>query len=280
MEEIIKKYYCFDVDDLQEYNEGFIFFLNGDYFYFVKCFLDEKYLKNLYLFCKRKNVKCHELVFNKDNNFLSDEFVLMKLNFFVEDITMNDVNYFRSIDCNEFKDKYISLDKIWEMKIDYLEIQLGELSDNKVINNSFDYYVGIVENLILFFRKNITRENFNLCLSHSCLSNLSSVDYYNPLKFSFDYWMKDFVNYIRLSKDYELLENVLEEINNFDDRIYLFVRLIFPYNYFEEVSNVIVEKKSDRKLIEVVNSIDDYDKYIGKIQKMFSIYLFSWIKKE
>lgn len=280
MKDILKRYYYLEVDELTEYNEGVIFYLNGDYYYFVKSIFDEKYLNNLYIFCKSNNVKCHELVFNKDNHLISEEFVLMKIVTFIENITINDVNYFATIDCNTYKDKYLRLDKVWEMKIDYLEVQLNEFSDNKLINNSFDYFVGIVENLILFFKKNVRDENFRLCLSHSGLNDLSSVDFYNPLKFSIDYWMKDLASYIRLSKDYEFLGRVLDKINNFSDKVYLFVRLIFPIEYFDEVTKVLVDKKDDKKLVDYVNDVNEYENYIEMIQEILGIHLFSWIKKE
>ena len=71
-----------------------IFFVNGDYYYLCKCLLNEEELLkcyDLYLLLKSKQVILHDFVFNNDNNLLSDEYVLLKLNYLIDDIDIYDI---------------------------------------------------------------------------------------------------------------------------------------------------------------------------------------------
>lgn len=282
MKEILKKNYDIEIDNYQQYQDGILFFLKDSYFYFVKCIFDEEYLNNINVFCNslNKEIKVHNLVYNKFGKILTDGYVLMKINVFIDVITKEDLRKFLNINCQKYKNKYVSMNQIWEFKIDYLEEQLSELSDNKLINNSFDYFVGIAENLIKFYKENINIENIELCLSHNALNSLSTIDFYNPLKFSFDYYLKDVATYIKISSDYNFLYEILEKNLDYGNRVYLYVRLIFPFEYFEEVSKILLDVNNNYNLIKIINEIDKYENFIMNIQKIFGIYLFSWIKKE
>ncbi len=280
MKEILKKFYDLDVFEFKEYNDGYIFFLNDEYYHLVKCSYDEAYLINLFKYCSYNKIRSHDFVFNKDGKILSQGYVLLHINSFIDVIDYDDIKYFNLINCNDYESNYVSVDNLWESKIDYLEIQLSELSNNKIINNSFDYFVGISENLILFYRKNIKDKKYNLCLSHCNLVDINTISFYNPLNYCVDYWLKDIATYVRISKDYVFLEKILNQLTDYSDRIYLFVRLLFPVKYFNEVSNVILDNKDNFYLIDIVNHVKDYEKYIGIIQNIFSMNLFSWIKKE
>lgn len=282
MKNILKKNYDITIDDYKNYKEGIIFFISDSYYYFSKCIFDEEYLDNLSFFCKNikiNQLNIHDFVYNKYGKILTEGYVLLKINVFIENINENDLKKFYLVDCNEYKDKYVAMNKVWEDKIDYLEKQLSEFSYNKLINNSFDYFVGIAEMLIIFYRKNINVDNINLCLSHNALNSLSTIDFYNPLYLSFDYWMKDLATYIRLSSDFKLLYEVIEKINDYGNKVYLFIRLVFPFEYFEEVSKILLEVKEDDELLKIINEIEKYEDYVMELQKIFGIYLFTWIKK-
>lgn len=279
MKEILRKHYNIEIEDYKEYNEGIVFFISGSYYLFTKCHYDEKYIDDLVNICNklREKVKLHDFVYNKDGKVISEDYILFKINVLLDDIDENDIYNFNYINGNEYIKDYIFMDTFWEEKIDYLEMQLSEFSNNKLINHSFDYYVGIGEILISFLKKNFNRDNVNLCLSHRCLNNLKSIDFYNPLNISFDLPLKDMASYIRITNNEELLMNIIDKNV---DKSYLFVRMVFPFMYFDEVSNIIVDKNDNKKLIEIVNGIDKYEEYIGRMEKLFGIYLFSWIKKE
>lgn len=281
MKEILKKYYDIEISEYKDYKEGIIFFVDGYYYLFVKCHYDEEYINQLVIICSQlqlKNIQLHEFIYNKEGKLLSDSFVLFRIHVFIDStISFNDVLLFANVDCNAYKKNYIFMDKFWEDKIDYLEMQLSELSDNKLINNSFDYYVGIGEILIAYLRKNYDKSSIDLRLSHKCLNCLDSIEYYNPLNISFDLFYKDIASYIRLTKDEDLLMNMIERINE-KDKGYFFVRMVFPFTYFYEISDILIDGKESDKLIDVINHVTEYENYLRTMEKVFGIYLFSWIK--
>ncbi len=282
MIELLKDFYGIDVNDYREYNEGIIFFVNGNYYLLTKCYYDTIYVNKLFEICnklKASKVRLHDFVFNKSGELISKEYILFKINVLIYDIDMSDIIGFNKINADEYKDEYVFMDKFWEDKIDYLEIQLTELSNNKLINNSFDYYVGIAELLIKYLKRNYDKKNINLCLSHKSLSSLSSVEFYSPLNIGFDIYLKDIAAYIRFTGNKELLYDLLDK-QNYNDYQYFFVRMTFPFEYFYEVSNILVDGKKDKDLIKIVNNVNCYEKYIGEMQNVFGIYVFSWIKKE
>jgi len=283
MKEILKKYY--DIEISEDYKEGIIFFVDGYYYLFVKCHYDEEYINQLVIICSQlqlKNIQLHEFIYNKEGKLLSDSFVLFRIHVFIDStISFNDVLLFANVDCNAYKKNYIFMDKFWEDKIDYLEIQLTELSNNKLINNSFDYFVGIAEILIGYLKDNFDKESLNLCLSHRCFNSLSTIEFYNPLNISFDIYLKDIASYIRITKNRELLLDVIDkESRNLNYLKYFFVRMVFPFSYFREVSNVLIDGKNNEGLVKIVNNEYEYECYIYEMEKIFGIYIFSWIKKE
>lgn len=280
MNDLLKKYYNIEIDNFKYYNEGMLFSINGYNYYFVKCYYDEKYLNYLKSIVDNyETIKLHRFVVNKDGSLLSDGYVLLEMRTLIDDITLNDIKLFSSVGCNESLNYYVSMDKFWEEKIDYLELQLSELSANKLINNSFDYYLGISEILISYLKKINIENNIRLSLSHRSMRSLSTIDYYNPLNICFDHYLKDIAGYIRLFNNMDLIYNLVEKIKDVTDYQYLFVRLVFPFNYFYELSSVLIDGNDEIALADIINHIKEYENYLLWCEELFGIYLFSWIKK-
>jgi hypothetical protein len=143
MKDILKEYYGLVFEYSRNYNEGIIFFVNGDYYYLCKCNIDGVEVKKsyeLYLVLKRRNIVLHDFVFNNNGELLSDGYVLFKLNYIIDDIDINDLKRLdMEIDYELYDDFY----NLWINKIDYIEMQLIDMSQNNIINYSFDYFLGI-----------------------------------------------------------------------------------------------------------------------------------------
>ncbi len=277
----LKEYYGLDVQDYECYKDGITFFVNGNYYLFTKCLFEEEYLNDILELCnyvRSSGIKIHDFVYNKEYKLISDGYVLFKINVFIEEIDFDDILLFKRLDCSKYLKKYVFMDKFWEDKIDYLEIQLSELSDNKLLNNSFDYYVGIAEILILYLKNNYDKEKIKLCLSHRCLECLDTLEFYNPLNISVDLPYKDVATYLRRKKDVLLLTSMIDESLRDGNYGYFFARMVFPFKYFHEVEGILVDKKSNRELIEIVNNVDNYERYLFDMEKMFGIFLFEWVK--
>ena len=279
MIESLKKYYNISVDNYYEYDNGIIFTLNGCNYFYLSTIYDQAYLEmlaNIILELKNK-IRLHEFVLNKDGNILSDGYVLLRMHGFIDTIDLNDINKY-TIEVNSSHYKYfINMVDFWYKKIDYLELQVTELSDNKLINNSFDYYVGIAEMLLIYLKQYDNK--YNLYLSHKVFKSLSNIDFYNPLNMTFDSKYRDLAYYIRLNKDVELLEKVIKYTNK-NEYNYLFVRLVFPFEYFEALNNVLIDKKNEKELVSIINNIDNYEEWIQTIEDILNIHIFNYIKKE
>lgn len=280
MKEILKEYYDIDIKDYREDKEGLIFQVGGINYFLVKTFYDETYLNELFKICnevRKQKVRLHDFIRNKNNQLLSNGYVLFKINGLIDNIDLSDIEIFNSIDCNKYLNEYITMEDFWQNKIDYYEKQVSELSDNKLINHSFDYFIGIAEIIILYLKKHPTKKE--LCLSHKTLDTLRTIDYYNPLNITFDLKLKDMASYIRMTNNYDLLNDLLDKID-IVDKSYLFTRMIFPFKYFQIIGDMVVDKEEEKELVDILNKIKEYETYVDRIQKMFGIYLFSWIKKE
>ena len=77
MKELLKKYYGLDFEYGKDYQDGIVFFVNGDYYYLCKNYLsmedvDKSY--ELYRLLKDRGVVLHDFVFN--NGIVSYPFLL------------------------------------------------------------------------------------------------------------------------------------------------------------------------------------------------------------
>lgn len=278
MIDILQKYYGIVVDSYEEVCNGIVFFIYDSKYYLCKSYLKEDEVNLLFNKIRETDVDIplHSFIYNKDNNIYSDGYVLFKLNVFVEDVSLADIekfNNYRGIYLD-----YVKMDDFWFKKIDYLEYQLIELSNNKLINTSFDYFVGLAELLLVFYKDNYVFYENDLCLSHKELNNLSSLEFYNPFNLSIDYKYKDIISFIRYTNNYQLLNDYLNKIDS-NEKIYFFVRMCFPFKYFKCLNECLL-MNNEICLLNIIERIDDYEKYLLYMEELFNIYLFSWIKKE
>lgn len=280
MKEILKKYYDIEINEYNAYADGIIFFVDDKKFYFCKTIFDKNYVISNYklsLLIKTKNIMVHDYVFNKFNEIYSEGYVLFKLNSFEDDVTFVDVIKTSAVIMNEY-DNYISMLDFWHQKIDYLEQQISELSNNKLINNSFDYFVGIGEVLLLYLKNNYHIGD-NIYLVHNCLDDLNTINYFNPLNFIGGDRYKDIISFIKLNDDWKLLYTILDRCS-YNDKVYIFVRICFPFKYFELISDILINNKSDNELAILLTKINEYEECLRNMEKVCGIKLFSWIKKE
>lgn len=280
MNELLKKYYGLEIDYYRKYKDGIVFFINGDYYYFFKTVLEQLEIDNLYklyLFVKSQKIILHDFIFNNDGSLLSEEYILIKLNYLIGDININDVLKFNIL-VNETFDLKKEFRKEWMDRIDYIERQVLELSNNLLINNSLDYFVGIAEVLLSFYNDNYHESNDNYVV-HSSFKSLNTIDFYNPTNLSVGNKYKDIISYIKINNDWNLLNDVLN-VSNLNDRNYIFVRLSFPFEYFYVVNELLIDEIVEQKLLNIINGIDDYENYLKRLEEYFGYKVFYWIKKD
>lgn len=279
MIESLNKNYKIAIDNYFEHDNGIVFTLNGCNYFYLSTVYDEDYLNMLAdITLELKNrIKLHEFVLNKDGKILSDGYVLLKMHGFIDEIDLNDVRKFIIPVNSKYHKYFVNMIDFWHKKIDYLELQVIELCNNKLINNSFDYYLGIAEMLLIYLGH--YNNNYDLYLSHKVFKSLSNIDFYNPLNITFDSKYRDLAYYIRISNDSNLLNEVIKYVSK-EEYNYFFVRLVFPFEYFEALNNVLVDKKQEKELVNIINNIDNYENWIKEIEDLLGIHIFNWLKKE
>lgn len=279
MIESLNKNYNISIDNYYEHDNGIVFSLNGCNYFYLSTLYDEAYLNMLAdIIVQLKNkIRLHEFVLNKDGKILSNGNVLLKMHGFIDTIDLHDIKNYPLQVNPKYQKFFVSMIDFWYKKIDYLELQVTELCDNKLINNSFDYFLGIAEMLLIYLRH--FNNNYDLYLSHKVFKSLSSIDFYNPLNMTFDSKYRDLAYYIRLSNDTNLLEKAIKYVNK-DEYNYFFVRLVFPFEYFEALNDVLIDKKQEKELVNIINNIDKYEEWILMVEDLLGIHIFNWLKKE
>ena len=271
MKDILFNYYKFKIDNYKLFSDGIVFIVSDNKYYFCYTQYSEDELLKLNEYVRESGIGLHTFVYNINNNIKSDNYVLMKLNVLEYDIDIVDIEKFNSVSSKELQ--YVSMKNFWYKKIDFLSYQINELSNSKLIDNSFDYYVGISE---LILKQLDDNYESRIVLSHKKLSSLSSVEYYNPLNLSSDNYLKDYAYYIKFGNHYDLIDEILNNSNE-KDIYYLFARLCFPFDYFDELSDIIIEKKDEKNLLKIITSVNDYENMLKFLEKRFNIYIYKWI---
>ena len=105
---------------------------------------------------------------------------------------------------------------------------------NKVIDNSIDYYFGLLESSICYLN-GVNYENVNLYVQHA---KMSYFDYFNPFNIRIDVKERDFSNFLKYrffddKYNESYVRSIIEKnINNYDFNLVV-ARLIYPDYYFD-----------------------------------------------
>ncbi len=163
---------------------------------------------------------------------------------------------------------------LWGKKIDYVEYNEKHIKGIYTsIDESINYFVGMSETAINYFKYNITTTIHEKAI---CRRRMEPAEYYNPLNIVIDYRMRDIGEYLKKifwtnnytqDKVYEILNKV--ENNNYNYKL-LYARLLFP-NYYFDAYDQVVNNIRDQEIIKIIISrIDEYETYINNIYKILS----------
>lgn len=265
MKNILRDFYNININYYEEHNNGIYFYIGGDCYYFFSVgnndfdFIDKvnEYVKRIY------RLKMHTFVKNKNNEFISDGFVLMKVNVLISEVDIGDIKRFSNCTMNDFKSDYINLIETWYSKLDYYNEKIKE---NIFISIRYicDYYICVAE-MLLKFIGDIEFSSMDLFLSHKKDYN-NTLDYYNPFNLTVDVIPFDLVRYFDK-------ENMINGISGYymdNERRYLFFKLVFPYDFFDLLEECI----NSMDVIKIGNiDISSYEERFDKYQELFNYYL-------
>ena len=295
MKNIIYLNYGINADLKEYYKDIYYFYIDYIKYYFIKVDRPLKDILNINNYLVENNYY-HSIIRTNDNKFHSKigkkHFVLLKLNLPENnEITIEEIlKYQVSInDYNPDLDRR-SWSNLWERKVDYLEYQISEFAINhKSAINSFSYYVSLAENAIEYF--NLTPKDGIVSLNQKRIIYPNYArDFLNPLNLIIDYRVRDIAEYIKSSfwngiNALNELKKVLEK-NLYSSSEYnlLFVRILYPSNYFDDLQGVLEKNKDDDILIKYVERAEEYRLFIRDvfflITKKAPLMSIDWIIKE
>lgn len=296
MEDIIKYYYNLEGMLTKINDEKYLLYSNDTYYYFIKCLRNEEELNDILKIClelKNKSIRVDEIILNVEKKLITNNFVLLKINFFLDETTsLEDILKLNSmlVVSKPFINNWSTL---WEKKIDYLEYQIGELGQTKKrLITSFSYYIGLAECALLVL-KNTERKypkDSKLVLSRIRINYPNyDKDYFNPLNFIIDNRMRDIASYLK-SKFFKK-EDIWEDIEEIFKRQYsvyeyniFYARMLFPSYYFDLFEDIILENRDEKEIFSVTNLLDNYEKFLSDLyyylSKFAPIENVSWITKK
>lgn len=307
MKEYVYYYYNMDVDTINNNDNYYSFFHNGNLYYFVyfnRTIEELNDLININLELKNKGINVHDIIMNKFNYPLSKigelTYVLLKINGqkdeLVDIFTIANMNNKLVLNNKTSKLYRNNWGELWSKKIDYLENQISELGKNKlIILDSFGYYVGLAENAISYVnRANEVYANdyHKICLSHRRIFYPNTIlNYYNPLSFIFDLEERDVAEYLKYMFFYgdEAFQELcaylkITTLNTYGYHM-LYARLLYPSYYFDLFEEVMNNNKDENDLLKIIDKVNDYELFLKNVYKEISKYTnldkINWlIKKE
>ena len=277
MEDIVKNYYNLEGNFTKISNDLYLIYSNDTYYYFMKCLRNEEELNDIGKIClelKNIGVRLDEIILNGENKVVTNNFVLVKINFFLD----SDTSLKEMLKYNEklvvSKPVVNNWASLWEQKIDYLEYQIGELGIDKIeLITSFSYYIGLAECALLVL-KNVERKynkDTKLVLSRIRINYPNyDKDYFNPLNFILDNRMRDIAEYIKsmFFKKEDVWTSIYEIFKKpysiYEYNIF-YARMLFPTYYFDLFEDIILENRDGKEIFTITNLLDDYQNFLSDL---------------
>lgn len=296
MKNFLEYFYNINIDNIKQ-ESNYYFFTYKSVLY--KLYINE-YIPNPNLvqsICEElKNIlPISEIIKNRFNNLIttydSNNYILLKIytnnN---KNITLNEIDYLTNTIYKE--NIFSNWGLLWSKKIDYLEDLISENGKKyPLIVESFNYYVGLAENAISYYNSINLDNNLKHVISHKNLNFNSTIeDLYNPLNIIFDYKVRDVAEYIKNS--FFINKDISKELTNYlnknplslNEVKLLISRILYPSFYFNLYEDIILEKKEEKILLDLISKTNEYEKYLNNIisffHKYYSIDEIEWLKKK
>lgn len=301
MKNILNYYYDLISDNIHQNDGNYFFDANNVSYAFVSYNrnlneIDDIYKLTLELYNKR--IPVHQLVMNKENNFITyyneKPYLLLKIyKSNKNNIDIEDIESLSNFSINVIDNEKLRRDNwanMWEEKMDYFEYQVNQFGKKYPnIRDSFCYFEGLVENGISLFN-NIKLDYKKLFIQHRRLNDKSEIfDFYNPLNLIIDYRVRDACEYFKYKflKKNDLYFEIKEYLssNNLTqyEIIMFFVRMFYPSFYFDFYEEILENEKDDYEIKKIILLTDKYELILKKTYEFISNYVLlpdiEWIKK-
>lgn len=300
MNNYINFYYELYPDNIVKSKDNYTFVINNEKYYFTIYNRDIAEIDTIFKLNREmieRNSLVHEIILNKKNEPLTlvDGVYYILLRVYVNDtkiISIDDILFMLNSNDSIMDNNIIGRTdwvKLWSLKIDYFEYQIGHLIKKyPYIYNTVDYYIGLGENAIEYI-KELSEEkmNTNLSVTHRRIgANSTLFDLYNPLNLVIDYKVRDIAEYIKdvfFNSDIDVYK-ILNEL--FSKAIFdkstlslLFSRLLFPSYYFDLYENILEMDLNENIILNIIKKSTSYEKFLYFLMQNWSLYKIEWLVK-
>ena len=239
-------YYLYIVKNIDDANKQLSATSYIDYFY-VPVF---NKFNNIYLFYNNEIYilfKCSNILFNK--SFLIDNELLLNGNCILD------------------------WKKAWKIKSDYINnfFKINNIN-NKYINSSIDYYLGLAESAIMLL------DNYNNYYGRCsvCYICYDNKDFCNPLNTKIDLFERNVAEYLKIlfydsSYNFDYIDLLLYECSSYCNYNLVLARMIYPSNYFYSLEEFFTS--NNQQLLHKIISMNSlYEKYIMGVYNIMCKY--------
>lgn len=292
MKQTIEYYYSIKVGQLLVEENAYHIISNNEDYYFVMYIRNQTDLQDLIdssRELKNKNINCHDLILNNQKEVLTKiddaDYILLKVHnkdeiySIIEMMQLNKKVLLSSENRRKYVNNWASL---WQQKIDYIETQQNEVSSNRIIKSSIDYYIGLCESAIYYVntisQKYSLDNKDNIILSHNRVGYPNyGLNYLNPLSFIFDLEVRDVAEYIKSCFFYG--DDAMLELQTYlkSQKLtpysynMLYARLLYPSYYFDNYEKGL-HNDNEKNLINIITKVNDYEEFLKKAYKEISLY--------
>ncbi len=167
------------------------------------------------------------------------------------------------VQTDEIRKSWIDL---WMEKGDFIEYQMMHISGKyKSIDESVDYYIGLLEVAIAYLKYNIKKQDNVNYLVHK---RINKKDFFNPLNVTIDVKERDIAGYLKylfLNDQYKEddIKKFLRSLNlDKESRIRLLARMLYPSHYFDLYDKVVSGEEDEEIIKKVVIRTTEYENYL------------------
>ncbi len=289
MKNIINYYYNFFPDSISKMYGGFFFEDKETKYLLIELMVPPRDLLGIYEKLMNNNIKNYIIIYNKDNQLFchhnDKDYILFAINCKPNDILKFDEQIFIQTD------SVVNWSKLWSDRIDYYEIQINELAqEKKIVLHSVYYYIGLAENAIYIANKYQNNIKTECAIQHYRMHvPVTKGDYFNPGNMLIDVSIRNVAEYIKSSfflekRDTSYYIDYIRSIFLTDITANLLLsRLLYPSYYFDIFDDIILDDRVEEDLISIINFQKNYESFLTQIylelNQKFKMININWLKK-
>ena len=290
MESIINYFYNLIPENLKERYGGFLFTVNEDRYLLCQIITSIESVNKIYNLLIQNKIGNFIIINNKNNEMVSTkegiEYILYKVRCEADET----LNFNETINIRIPANNIWS--KIWSERIDYYEIQINELAQNKwIIKNSVYYYIGLAENAIAIankYEKFLNEHDY--AIQHYRMNvPVKKGEYFNPNNMLIDISVRDIAEYIKSaffnnSKETDMYINYILSLP-LDEKLanLLFARLLYPSYYFDLFDEIILNEREENEILDIIKDNQKFERFLRELYMKLSIkykmIYINWLKK-